>query len=267
MTEGSQPHVSPRDLRMPLVAGNWKMNTTIPEAAALVDAMLNELPFIHRVEKVLCPPFISLQTVRDRVAGTGILVGAQNMFWEPKGAYTGEISPTMLQGLVEYVILGHSERRQYFHETDQDVNRKVVAALGAGLRVILCVGEPLHENEMGHTEAYVEQQVRAGLDGVAPLERVSIAYEPIWAIGTGRAATPEGAGGVVRHIRGVVASVAGDEVAHAMRIVYGGSVTPDNFPGFAQHPEIDGALVGGASLVADSFLAIVRQASETSPEA
>jgi triosephosphate isomerase (TIM) len=252
---------APSSRRTPIVAGNWKMNTTIPEAAALVDAMLNDLPFIDRVEKILCPPFISLETVRGRVMGSGILVGAQNVFWEPKGAYTGEISVAMLQGLVDYVIVGHSERRQYFRETDADVNKKIVAALAGGLRVILCVGEPLSENEAGHTEAYVEQQVRGALDGVAPLDRLAIAYEPIWAIGTGKAATPDGAGGVIRHIRDVVGSVAGADAASAVRILYGGSVTPDNFPAFAEHPEIDGALVGGASLVADSFLAITKQAS------
>jgi triosephosphate isomerase len=204
--------------RTPIVAGNWKMNTTIPEAAALVDAMLNELPLIHGVEKVLCPPFVSLQTVRDRVAGTGILVGAQNVHWEPKGAFTGEVSVAMLQGLADAVIIGHSERRQYFHESDADVNRKIAAALAGGLRVIMCVGEPLSEYDAGHTKAYVEAQVRQGLDQIASLDRTCVAYEPIWAM------------------------------------------TADNFAGFAQHPEVDGALVGGASLVADSFLAITRQA-------
>jgi len=193
-------------MRIPLVAGNWKMNTTIPEAVALVDAMLSELPFVERVEKVLCPPFISLDAVRSRVSGTNILVGAQNAFWEPKGAYTGEISVTMLKGLADYVILGHSERRQYFHETDEDVNRKVKAVLAAGLRVIICVGESLEINDAGNTDAFVGSQVRKGLDGVESLANVVIAYEPIWAIGTGRAATPEGAGQVIGNIREIVAS-------------------------------------------------------------
>jgi triosephosphate isomerase len=252
-------------MRIPVVAGNWKMNTTVPEAVALVDGMLNELPFIERVERVLCPPFISLAAVRDRVLGTGILVGAQNGYWEPKGAFTGEVSMAMLQGLVDYVIAGHSERRQYFHETDDDVNRKVKAALGANLRVIMCVGESLEINEQGRTESWVEAQVRAGLAEVAQLDRVVIAYEPIWAIGTGRAATPEGAGQVIGLIRRVVADMAGAAAAGEIRILYGGSVTPENFTPFIEHPEIDGGLVGGASLKTDSFLEIARQASRSAP--
>jgi triosephosphate isomerase len=247
--------------RTPLVAGNWKMNTTVPEAVALVDAMLNELPFIAGVEKVLCPPFISLDAVRSRVLGTGILVGAQNAYWEPKGAFTGEVSVTMLQGLADYVIFGHSERRQYFNESDEDVNRKVTAGLEAGLGVIMCVGESLAENEMGHTESFVEAQVRRGLAGIGSLQRVVIAYEPIWAIGTGRAATPEVAKEVIGYIRSVVKDMAGDQ-ADGLRILYGGSVTPENFASFLAEPDIDGGLVGGASLRADSFLALVRQAAE-----
>jgi len=246
--------------RLPVVTGNWKMNTTIPEALALVDAMLDELPFISPVEKVLCPPFISLEAVRNRVQGSGILVGAQNAYWEPKGAFTGEVSVAMLPGLVDYVILGHSERRQYFHETDADVNRKVKAALDAGLRVILCVGEDLQENELGHTEAFVEGQVRAGLAGVPGLDRVVVAYEPIWAIGTGRAATADGAGHVTAHIRSVARDLLGSSAADGLRVLYGASISPENFGAFIAHPDIDGGLVGGASLRADSFLRIVRQA-------
>jgi triosephosphate isomerase len=252
-------------MRMPLVAGNWKMNTTVPEALALVDGMLNELPFIQCVEKVLCPPFISLAAVQDRVMGTGILVGAQNCYWEPKGAYTGEVSAAMLQGLADYVIVGHSERRQLFHETDEDVNRKAKAALGVGLRVIMCCGESLEINEQGRTEPFVESQVRAGLAELGPLDRIVIAYEPIWAIGTGRAATPDDAGRVIGHIRSIVRDMFGDAAADAMRILYGGSVTPENFEPFIQHPEIDGGLVGGASLKADAFLQLVNQASRTAP--
>jgi triosephosphate isomerase (TIM) len=252
-------------MRIPVVAGNWKMNTTVPEALALVDGMLNELPFIERVEKVLCPPFISLAAVQDRVLGTGILVGAQNAYWEPKGAFTGEISVTMLQGLADYVIVGHSERRQLFHETDADVNRKIKAALAVGLRVIMCCGESLQINEEGRTEPFVESQVRAGLAEVGPLDRIVIAYEPIWAIGTGRAATPVDAGRVIGHIRHIVGDVFGDAAAREMRVLYGGSVTPENFEPFIQHPEIDGGLVGGASLKADAFLQLVHQAARTAP--
>ncbi len=254
-------------MRMPVVAGNWKMNTTVPEALALVDGMLNELPFIDRVEKVLCPPFISLAAVRDRVLGTGILVGAQNAYWEPRGAYTGEISVNMLQGLADYVIVGHSERRGYFHETDEDVNRKVRAALAVGLRVIMCCGESLEINERGDTERFVTSQIRAGLAEVGPLDRVVIAYEPIWAIGTGRAATPDDAGRVIGQIRRTVGEMFGEAAAQEMRVLYGGSVTPENFEPFIQHPEIDGGLVGGASLKADSFLQLVYQASRAATTA
>lgn len=250
-------------MRTPIVAGNWKMHTTVPEALALVDAMLHELPFIGGVEKVLCPPFIALDAVRNRLLGTGVLVGAQNAFWEPRGAYTGEISASMLPGLVDYVIVGHSERRQYFHETDEDVNRKVRAVLASGLGAILCVGELLEVNEAGQTDTFVEAQVRRGLESVESLDRLVVAYEPIWAIGTGRPATPEGAGRTIGHIRSVVASLYGGPAAQALRVQYGGSVNPEVFPGFAAHPEIDGALVGGASLRADAFLAIVRQAAQT----
>jgi triosephosphate isomerase (TIM) len=247
--------------RMPIVAGNWKMNTTVPEALALVDAMLDQLPFISGVEKVVCPPFVSLERVRERLLGTGVLVGAQNAYWEQKGAYTGEVSVTMLQGLVDYVIVGHSERRQYFHETDETVNRKLRAVLDAGLRCIVCVGENLEVNEADGTEKFVETQVRGALDGIDSLDRVVIAYEPIWAIGTGKAATPDDAGRVIGHIRGAVRALRGN-AADNLRIQYGGSVTPEVFPDFARHPEIDGALVGGASLKAESFLQIVQQAAE-----
>ncbi|MEA2642038.1 MAG: triosephosphate isomerase [Chloroflexota bacterium] len=243
------------------MAGNWKMNTTLPEAVALTDAMLNELPIVAGIEKVLCPPFISLAAVRDRVSGTNILVGAQNAYWEPKGAFTGEISVTMLRGLADYVILGHSERRQLFHETDDDVHRKVVAALETGLRVILCVGEDLAINEAGRTEQHVEAQVRADLAGVDDLSRVVIAYEPIWAIGTGRAATPDDASRVIGHIRRVVANVVSSSAADGLRILYGGSVTPENFPSFIERAGIDGGLVGGASLRADSFITLCQQAA------
>ncbi|HEY3116011.1 MAG TPA: triose-phosphate isomerase [Chloroflexota bacterium] len=249
-------------MRLPIVAGNWKMNTTVPEATALVDAMLSDLPFINGVEKVVCPPFISLDAVRSRLLGTGVLVGAQNAYWEPKGAFTGEIAAAMLSGLVDYVIVGHSERRRLFQEADDAVNRKVQAVLGAGLKVILCVGEDLETNEAGRTQAFVEAQVRAGLDGVTSLDSLVMAYEPIWAIGTGKAAAPDDAGRVAGLIRRVAGELYGADAADELRIQYGGSVTPEVFPGFAAHPDLDGALVGGASLRGDTFTAIVRQAAE-----
>lgn len=248
--------------RTPIIAGNWKMHTTIAEAVALVDAMRADLQAIPSVERVLCPPFVSLAAVRERLHGTDVLLGAQNLYPERQGAYTGEISPLMLQGLVDYVIVGHSERRKYFGESDEFVAAKVRAALAHGLKPILCVGENLEENEAGRTLAVVERQVRAALDGLEALDGLVIAYEPVWAIGTGRPATPEGANAVCGAIRQIVADLRSAAAAAALRIQYGGSVSPENFPAFIAQPEIDGALVGGASLKAASFVAIVRQAAE-----
>jgi triosephosphate isomerase len=247
--------------RKPIVAGNWKMNTTIAEGLALVDEMLPRLQAIDAVERVVCPPFVSLAAIADRLRGTDIGVGAQNVHTELKGAYTGEISPTMLEGLVSYVILGHSERRQYFGEDDDFVNRKVHAALGIGLVPIVCVGETLEQNEADETESVVTRQIRGALEGVQHVSGVVVAYEPIWAIGTGRAATPEGANSTIAIIRRTIAEVAGGATAEGVRIQYGGSVTPDNFASFIGQPEIDGALVGGASLKAESFVEIVRLAA------
>jgi triosephosphate isomerase (TIM) len=247
--------------RKPIVAGNWKMNTTIAEGLALVDEMLPRLQLYDTVERVVCPPFTSLQALADRLRGTDVGLGAQNMHPEPKGAYTGEISPVMLEGLVSYVILGHSERRQYFGEDDALVNRKVHAALGAGLVPIVCVGESLAQNEAGETEAVVTRQVRGALDNVAHVSGVVIAYEPIWAIGSGRAATPEGANATIALIRRTLVEVAGEATAQGVRIQYGGSVTAENFGAFIAQPDIDGALVGGASLKADAFIEIVRLAA------
>lgn len=249
--------------RKPIVAGNWKMNNTIAEALALVDGMLPRLQSFSTVERVVCPPFTSLPAISARLRETDIKVGAQNLYPEPKGAYTGEISPQMLEGLATYVILGHSERRQYFAEDDALVNRKVKAALNNALVPIVCVGETLAQNEGGETEQVVQRQVRAALEGVEHLSAVVLAYEPIWAIGTGRAATPEGANATVGVIRRTVAEVAGESVAGGVQIQYGGSVTPENFAAFISQPNIDGALVGGASLKADQFLDIVRLAALT----
>ena len=250
--------------RRPIVAGNWKMNTTVADGLALVDAMLPQLQGLTTVERVVCPPFISLQAISERLAGTDIGVGAQNMHPEPKGAFTGEIAPGMLEGLATYVILGHSERRQYFCEDDAFVNRKVKAALANALVPIVCVGETLEQNERGETEAVVSGQVRGALDGVEHLSAVVIAYEPIWAIGTGRAATPEGANATIAVIRRTVAELGGSAIAEGLRIQYGGSVTAENFGAFIVQPDIDGALVGGASLKADQFTEIVHLAAASS---
>ncbi|GAC1321963.1 MAG: triose-phosphate isomerase [Chloroflexota bacterium] len=237
------------------------MNLTVAEGLALVDGMLPRLQTFGSVERVVCPPFVSLDTISNRLRGTDIGIGAQNLYPEPKGAYTGEIAPGMLEGLATYVIVGHSERRQYFGEDDALVNRKVKAALAVGLVPIVCVGESLDQHEGGETDAVVQRQVRGALEGVEHASAVVVAYEPIWAIGTGRAATPEGANATVAVIRQTVAEVAGAAVAEGLQIQYGGSVTPENFADFIAQPDIDGALVGGASLKADSFLEIVRIAA------
>ncbi|MBI2755352.1 MAG: triose-phosphate isomerase [Chloroflexi bacterium] len=246
--------------RVPIIAGNWKMNTTLAEGLALVDQMLPRLQELGGVERVVCPPFISLAAIADRLRGTDIAVGAQNLHPEPKGAFTGEVSAGMLQGLATHVILGHSERRQYFGEDDALVNRKARAALAAGLVPIVCVGETLEQCERGETAALVERQVRGALEGLASLGLLVLAYEPIWAIGTGRAATAEDANETIGLIRRAVAATAGADAAAAVRIQYGGSVTAENFGQYIGQREIDGALVGGASLKADQFLEIVRLA-------
>ncbi len=246
-------------MRVPLVAGNWKMNTNVSEATDLVRAMLAELDGITGVEKVLCPPFVSLTAIKKLVQGTSIELGAQNIYFEHKGAYTGEISPRMLVGLCNFVIIGHSERRQYFTETDETINSKVKAALSSGLRPILCVGESLEDHETGQTETVIAGQVQAALAEVTSISQLVIAYEPIWAIGTGMAATGEQANVSISIIRGTVASLWDTDTAEAIRILYGGSVTRDNIAEFIAKPDIDGALVGGASLKGDQFVSIVSQ--------
>ncbi|MCK5654289.1 MAG: triose-phosphate isomerase [Dehalococcoidia bacterium] len=246
-------------MRAPMIAGNWKMNTTLAEASALVREMKEGLKRIAGVEKVLCPPFLSLSLVKELLQGSSIKVGAQNMYFEERGAYTGEISPLMLCGICEYVILGHSERRQYFGETDEVVNRKVKAALAAGLTPILCVGERLEEKEAERTEEVVTRQVTGALQGVESLNGMVIAYEPVWAIGTGRAATGKGANATIGIIRETVAQLYSEGIAQGIRILYGGSVTAANIAEFIGQHEIDGALVGGASLKAKEFLTIVEQ--------
>jgi len=248
-------------VRTPLIAGNWKMNTTIAEASALVEAMKDRLDIIEGVEKMICPPFISLASIKQLLQGSSIKLGAQNMYFEEKGAYTGEVSPLMLSGICEFVILGHSERRQYFGETDEVVNKKVHAALKAGLTPILCLGEKLEEMEARKTEEVVARQVNSALKGIESPQGLVIAYEPIWAIGTGRAATPEEANITIAVIRKTLSQLYGNGIALETRILYGGSVTADNIFEFVIQSEIDGALVGGASLKAEEFLSIVEQSA------
>lgn len=251
-------------MRTPIIAGNWKMNTNLASATELVNALkkdLAQLVATGNVEIVLCPPFVYLERVGELTRGTGIGVGAQNMHAEPQGAFTGEIAPTMLADVAQYVILGHSERRQYFHETDESVNKKIHAALAHNLKPIVCVGEALQTYEMGETDVWVRGQVHGALDGLTAdqVRGLVIAYEPIWAIGTGKAATGAGANAVIGiSIRGAIADLYDEEIAQSVRVQYGGSVTAKNIDEFIVQPEIDGALVGGASLKADEFIAICR---------
>lgn len=252
-------------MRTPFIAGNWKMHKTVAEALETVNRLRPLVAEIQNVEIAVCPPFTALYPVRQALEGSNIALGAQNVFWEDQGAYTGEISPVMLKELVTYVIIGHSERRQYFGETDETVNRKVKAALRHGLRPIICVGEVLAEREAGRTAEVVRRQVLAAYQDVPAAEarRTTIAYEPVWAIGTGHAATPEDANAVIGEvIRGALADLYGREVAEAVRVQYGGSVNPQNIAGFMEQPEIDGALVGGASLKPDVFAEIIRITAE-----
>jgi len=246
-------------MRLPMIAGNWKMNTTVSEAMVLVNEMRQELVEIEKVEKVVCPPFVSLFAIKDLIKGTSIKLGAQNLYFEENGAYTGEISPLMLAELCDYVIIGHSERRQYFDETGEVVNNKMKSALKVDLTPILCIGEKLEENEAGKTEEVVTGQLDSSLAGVDYSGDFVIAYEPIWAIGTGRAATSQQANETVGLIRGYFSKLYSNEAAQNVRILYGGSVNATNATELMQQPEIDGALVGGASLKADDFLSIVRQ--------
>lgn len=249
-------------MRVPMIAGNWKMNTTVSAALELVKAMRDGLDKIGNVDKVICPPFISLAAVGELIKGSSIKLGAQNIYFEEMGAYTGEISPLMLADLCEFVIIGHSERRQYFNETGEIVNKKIQAALKVGLKPILCIGERLEENEAGRTEEVVTEQLRSALAGIDYLNGLTIAYEPVWAIGTGKAATGEQSNKTVGLIRRNISELYDKEIAQGVRILYGGSVTAANATEFIQQPEIDGALVGGASLKATEFLSIVKQTSE-----
>jgi triosephosphate isomerase len=241
------------------------MNMTVAQATDFVRDIRRGLNDIKGVDRVLCPPFTALAPVKDLLSATQIGLGAQNMHWEEKGAYTGEVAPGMLKELCQYVILGHSERRAYFHETDEGVNRKIKAALAHGLLPIVCVGETEAEYDAGQTQQVVSGQVCGCLAGLAAEQAAGLvlAYEPVWAIGTGKAATAAGAGAVIGlTIRGTIAELYDEATAEAVRVQYGGSVTPANVAEFTAHPDIDGALVGGASLRPD-FVELVRIAAET----
>ncbi len=247
-------------MRRPLIAGNWKMNLTPDEAVQLVKKLKNILPRGKDLGVVVCPPFVALQAVYEVIEPTRIRLGAQDMHWETGGAYTGEISPTMLKEVgCSCCIIGHSERRAFFGETNDIVSRKLKAALSYYLTAIVCVGEQLEDREEGRTEKVVADHVSGALAGLKAedLERVVIAYEPVWAIGTGKTATPKQANEVHSFIRGQIRENFGEDAAAAIRILYGGSVKPSNVSSLMRQPDIDGALVGGASLDPDSFAAIV----------
>jgi triosephosphate isomerase len=247
--------------RLPFIAGNWKMNKTVGEAIDLVRQLKASISGTEGVEVAVAPPFTALYAVHKELEGSSIRLAAQNLFWEEKGAYTGEVSPPMLKELgCQYVILGHSERRQFFGETDETVNRKMKAALGQDLKVIFCIGETLKEREEGKTFSVIERQITGGLKdiGKEEMKRVVVAYEPVWAIGTGKTATPEQAEEVHRFIREKLEKLYSRGIAEEVRIQYGGSVTPENVKGLMNQKNIDGALVGGASLKSDTFSKIVR---------
>ena len=246
-------------MRKPIIAGNWKMHKTIAEALEFVsdikDRVNNE-----KVEAVICAPFTLLKDLKEATKGTSIKIGAQNMHFEEKGAFTGEISPLMLKELdMDYVIIGHSERRQYFNETNETVNKKVLKALKEGLLPILCCGETLEQREAGETKEHCKEQIQKALENVSKedIAKVVIAYEPIWAIGTGKTATSEDANDVIAYIRQVVANLYKD-LANEVRIQYGGSVKPSNVGEIMNQSDIDGALVGGASLEANDYIQLVN---------
>jgi triosephosphate isomerase len=253
-------------MRKPLIAGNWKMNKTPAEARTLIREMRDPLDALTSVDRVLCPPFVDLPAAVSELEGTTIGLGAQNMYWEGSGAYTGEISPLMLQGLCQYVILGHSERRQFFGEDAALVNRKIKAAVQYDLLAILCIGEDLQERERGCTEEVLIGQLEGSLKGITTEDAGSlvIAYEPIWAIGTGKAATGSDVDEVISEsVRATIGRLYDQTVGERIRVLYGGSVTPSNICEFMAEPNIDGALVGGASLRAPDFVAIVEAAARS----
>jgi len=252
-------------MRKPIIAGNWKMNNTIKAAVELVNGLKRELSNVETVDIVVCPAFTALSDVNEITMDSNIALGAQNIFWEEKGAFTAEIAPNMLVDAgCKYVIIGHSERRQYFAETNEIVSKRIKAALSVGLKPIVCVGEVLAEREAGKTFDVIKDHVTGSLAGLSndDMRSIVLAYEPVWAIGTGKTATKEQAQEVHKYIRGLLKELFNDEVASETRIQYGGSVKPENIKELMSQEDLDGALVGGASLKIDSFSAIVKGASE-----
>lgn len=250
-------------MRKSLIAGNWKMNKTVPESLGLIHALMGKLNSSCPADVVLIPPFTSLFSAAEALRGSGIQLGAQNLSHLAEGAVTGEISGTLLISVgCRYVLVGHSERRNLFQESDTLINQKLKTALAEGLHPILCVGESWEEREAGKTEDIISNQLKAGLDGLSPMEirKMTLAYEPVWAIGTGKTAKPEQAQEIHEAIRSKLGSLYEPDVAKSIRIIYGGSVTPDNSSSLMVQPDVDGALVGGASLDADSFYAIIKAA-------
>ncbi len=248
-------------MRKPVLAGNWKMYKNAADTSAFLLKLAPLVARARHADVVICPPFVNLTAAVEAARSTNIEIGAQDVFWLKEGAYTGEVSAPMLTDLeCRWVIIGHSERRQYFGETDDTVFKKTVAALEAGLTPIVCVGERLEHREAGGTEAVLSQHFTGGCSGLTPeqFSRVVIAYEPVWAIGTGKTATPEMAADAHRYLRSQIRARFGEETAEASRILYGGSVKPDNIKGLMAQPELDGALVGGASLDPVSFASIVN---------
>lgn len=250
-------------MRKPIIAGNWKMNKTSTEAATFIDGVVGKLPSADKVDAVIGSPSLYLQSLIDLTVDTELKIAAQNCYFEDEGAFTGEVSPKALEDIgTAFVIIGHSERREIFHETDEDVNKKAHAVINHGMVPIICVGETLEQKEAGQTNDLVSGQVKAALEGLTAdqVKNVVIAYEPIWAIGTGKTATAEDANDTISVVRQTVAEVYSQDVADAVRIQYGGSVKPGNIKELMAQPDIDGALVGGASLEAESFLQLLEGA-------
>jgi triosephosphate isomerase len=246
-------------MRTPIIAGNWKMNTTIAEASELVNRIKDTFEIPESIEVIVCPPFISLYTVKELLKYSPVKIGAQNMYFEEKGAFTGEISAVMLCELCDYVILGHSERRQYFGDVDEIVNKKIKSALKHKLKPIICIGENIEQIESGKTDEILAKQIEHGLGDIPNNLDIVFAYEPLWAIGTGKAANGEQANSTIEFIRGVIGQIWNIKTAQEIRILYGGSVKDSNILEFISQPNIDGVLVGGASLDPGEFLRITNQ--------